>query len=521
MVSAPEDRNLIQKGKRGLFHIIFSRTMIILMLLVLNFFIFFSWMYDWLIDIPLLFGSVEAFTIVMLVHVLNSRDNPSVKLTWCLLITAVPLLGTILYFWTRYDLGHRLNQKMVESSIRGSIPFIPEQRQLMEQVRREDPALGNLAAYLRRCSTIPIYANTQVRYFPLGEDKFAEMLIQLEKAEKFIFLEYFIIHEGYMWNTVLEILQRKAKQGVEIRVLYDGMNAIANLPYGYPKELEKMGIRCKMFSPVQPLVSTHYNNRDHRKILVIDGHTAFTGGINLEDRYINIDSPYGHWKDTAIMVQGEAAQGFTLMFLQMWNATENVKTITPYLHSSLSVPAGGYVIPFGDTPTDRENVGEMVYLDILNRAERYVWIMTPYLVIDNEIATALTYAARRGVDVRLILPHIPDKKAVFVMTRSHYRELLDAGVRIYEYTPGFVHAKVFLSDDKCAVVGTINLDYRSLYHHFECGAYLYKVPALKDIRNDFDQTIAQCQQISEASIREFPLWQRILGRILKVFAPLV
>lgn len=521
MAPAPEDRNLIQKGKRGLFHIIFSRTMIVLALLVLNFLIFFSWMYDWLIDIPLFFGSVEAFTIVMLVHVLNSRDNPSVKLTWCLLITAVPLLGAILYFWIRFDLGQRLNRSLVEGSIRSSAAFIPEPRELMARVKAEDQALHNLALYLRRHSTIPIYANTSVRYFPLGEDKFREMLLQLEKAEKFIFLEYFIVHEGFMWDSILEVLQRKAKQGVEVRLLYDGMNAIYNLPYDYPKQMEKLGIRCKMFSPVQPLVSTHYNNRDHRKILVIDGHTAFTGGINLEDRYVNIDSPYGHWKDTAVMVHGEAAQGFTLMFLQMWNATESVKTITPYLHTGVSVPSEGYVIPYGDTPTDRENVGEMVYLDILNRAQDYVWIMTPYLIIDNEMSTALCFAAKRGVDVRLILPHIPDKKTVFAMSRSYYRELLDAGVQIFEYTPGFVHAKVFLSDDKCAVVGTINLDYRSLYHHFECGAYLYKVPALADIRTDFEQTLEKCQPMDQEALRRFPLWCRFLGRLLKVFAPLM
>lgn len=516
-----ENNHLIQKSKRGLFHIIFSRTMIILALLAVNFLLIFTWMYDWLVDVPLLFGSVEAFTIIMLIHVLNSRNNPSVKLSWCFFITLMPLAGAILYFWIQFDLGQRLNNRLVESSIRSTAAFVPEQAQLMEQLRQEDPDLANLATYLRRYSSLPPYANSSVRYFPLGEDKFQEMLLQLEQAKSFIFLEYFIIHEGVMWDSILEILQRKAKQGVEVRVLYDGMNALTNLPYNYPSQLEKMGIRCKMFAPVRPLVSTHYNNRDHRKILVIDGHTAFTGGVNLQDRYINQEEVYGHWKDTAIMVQGEAAQGFTLLFLQMWNATENVRTITPYLTPLRTVPAEGYVIPYGDSPTDQENVGETVYLDILNHAKHYVWIMTPYLIIDNEMATALTYAAKRGVDVRLVLPHIPDKKVVFAMGRSHYRELLDAGVRIYEYTPGFVHAKVFLSDDRCGVVGTINLDYRSLYHHFECGAYLYKVPALADIRQDFEQTFARCQIMDHEAVRKLPLWYQALGRILKVFAPLV
>lgn len=521
MAPAHKNHKLIQKGKRGLFQIVFSRTMIILSLLVLNFCLSFLWMYDKLVDIPLVFGSVEVFTALMLIHVLNTRDNPSVKLTWCIFIAVFPLAGTILYFWIHFDPGHRLNQKMIQSSIQSSEAFIQQQPELMEQVKQEDPDLYHLAVYLRRYGNNLLYPNSSVRYFPLGEDKFQEMLIQLEKAEKFIFLEYFIIHEGYMWDTILEILQRKAKDGVEVRLLYDGMNAITNLPYGYPHQLEKLGIRCKMFAPIHPLVSTHYNNRDHRKILVIDGHTAFTGGINLEDRYINKEEVFGHWKDTAIMVQGEAAQGFTLLFLQMWNANEAVRTLTPYLQCSITSPAEGYVIPYGDSPMDDERVAENVYLDILNHARNYVWIMTPYLIIDNEMMTALTFAAKRGVDVRLILPHIPDKRIIFAMTRSHYGQLLDAGVKLYEYTPGFVHAKVFLSDDRCAVVGTINLDYRSLYHHFECGAYLYRVPALADIHQDFEQTMSRSQLIDQQTIRKFPFWYRLFGRLLKVIAPLV
>lgn len=513
---------LMRQGKRGILRVVFGRAVIILLLLAVQLLWMFAHLYNLFQDLPLLFGGLEAFTAVMLIYVLNTHDNPALKLSWCIIIAVFPLFGTLLYFWVRFDLGHRLVRKLVAYSMDISAPFAPEQAELMAQIREEDKNLYNLAHYLREHGNFPIYANSNVRYFPLGEDKFAEMLVQLERAEKFIFMEYFSIGPGYLWDTVLEILCRKAQQGVEVRVMYDGMCAVANLPYNYPKKLEKLGIRCKMFSPVRPLVSTHYNNRDHRKILVIDGHTAFTGGVNLEDRYINKEEVYGHWKDTAVMVQGKAAQGFTLMFLQMWNYDEKERIFTPYIELPAAPPATeGYVIPYGDTPLDTENVGEMVYLNILNQAKDYVYIMTPYLILDNEMVTALQFAAKRGVDVRLILPHIPDKKYAFALAKSHYAELIGAGVRIYEYTPGFVHAKVFLSDDIQGVVGTINLDFRSLYLHFECAAYLYKVPALKDIMADFQDTMAKSQEITMQDVKKRSLLGRLTGALLKIIAPLM
>jgi cardiolipin synthase len=324
-----------------------------------------------------------------------------------------------------------------------------------------------------------------------------------------------------MWGSILEVLSRKAKEGVEVRVLYDGMNAFTNLPYNYPKQLESLGIRCKMFAPVRPFVSTHYNNRDHRKITVIDGHTAFTGGINLEDRYINIRSPYGHWKDTAVMVKGDAVQSFTMMFLQMWNYNERERIFTPYL----ALPehpqkTEGYVIPYGDTPMDDENVGEMVYLDMLNRATDYAWIMTPYLIPDNELLTALQFAAKRGVDVRLILPGIPDKKTVYALSRSYYRQLLDAGVKIYEYSPGFIHSKTFVSDDETAVIGTANMDFRSLYLQFECGAWMYRTEAVNELRDDFLKTLDVCREITAADCRYNP-FIRFFQEFCRLFAPLM
>lgn len=394
----------------------------------------------------------------------------------------------------------------------------------MRALRRESPEVANLAHYIDRYGGYPAYRNTEVTYFPLGEDKFAEMLIQLEQARKFIFMEYFIVHEGVMLDAILDILKRKVKQGVEVRFMYDGMCSLAHLPYDYPKELIAYGIQCKMFSPIVPVLSTVQNNRDHRKILVIDGHTAFTGGVNLADEYINAKTRFGHWKDTAVMIKGDAVKNFTMMFLQMWNISGLApEAYTRYIQPEgrISRPAKGYVIPYGDSPLDHETVGKLVYLDIINQAKSYVHICTPYLILDAEMETALKFAAKRGVDVRIILPHIPDKKYVYLLARNHYETLVEAGVKIYEYLPGFVHAKVFVSDDCKCTVGTINLDYRSLYLHFECGVFVYDNPVVFDVERDFQDTLNRCLPMTLAECRKYPLYKRLLGHLLRIFAPLM
>lgn len=515
------EQRLLQQSKRGLFHVVFSRTVIIMLLLLLNFFLLFSLLFELFEGITLVFGGMVAVTGVMLIIILNTDDNPAFKLSWCIVVAVLPLLGIVLYTVVRLDLGSRVHKKMLEKSVESSLPYIPDSAGVVQTIEQQDPGTAGIARYLQQHGHAPTYANTEVRYFPLGEDKFEEMLRQMEKAERFIFLEYFIIVPGQMWGQILEVLSRKAKEGVEVRVLYDGMNAVTNLPYNYPKQLETLGIKCKMFSPVRPFVSTHYNNRDHRKILVIDGHTAFTGGINLQDRYINQEEVFGHWKDTAIMVQGEAARGFTLMFLQMWNTNEWEQIYEPYLQPQPQISAPGYVIPYGEDPTRKERIAKNVYLSILSQAKKYVYIMTPYLILDSEMSGALQYAAKRGVDIRIILPHIPDKRTAFALAKSHYRELIGAGVKIYEYTPGFVHAKVFLSDDICGVVGSINLDYRSLYLHYECAAYLYQVSALSDIKADFAATMAKSQEITTTDVKMQSFLTRIAAAFLKVAAPLM
>ena len=371
--------------------------------------------------------------------------------------------------------------------------------------------------------SFPVYDETDVTYFPLGEDKFEAMLTELERAEKFIFLEYYIVDEGEMWGRVLEILTRKAAQGVDVRLMYDGTCEFYLLPGDYPEKLKGLGIQCKPFSPVRPLLSTHYNYRDHRKILVIDGHTAFTGGVNLADEYINRITRFGHWKDTAVMVRGEAARSFTLMFLQMWAVNERVPEFGKFLCAPTRHPGDpkGFVMPYADSPLDDERVGEQVYLDLLHRAQRYVHIMTPYLIIDSEMENALRYAARRGVDVKLILPGIPDKKMPYALAKTHFPGLMEAGVEIYFYDPGFVHAKSFVVDGREAVVGTINLDYRSLYHHFECACWMYGVDAVADIEADYQQTLALCTPVTEQTLRATRPGERWTGFVLKFLAPLL
>lgn len=517
-----EKSEILQKSRQKLGHVIFGRSLVMLLGLALNVTVMLLFMTSWLQDLPLLFGGTAAFTGAILLYILNAPGDPSVKLSWCFIVAVLPLFGTVLYFFTRWELGHRTSKRILQKTVKQSVKYFADTSALTDALPPEDAPIRNLTHYLRHSSCGQLYGNTKVTYFPLGEDKFTEMLRQLEKAEKFIFLEYFAIAPSYMWDTISEVLTRKAAQGIEVRLIYDGGCSISYLPPNYPKQLQKLGIQCKVFSPFRPFVSTHYNNRDHRKICVVDGHTAFTGGVNLLDRYINKKEVYGHWKDTAVMLQGDAAREFTLMFLQMWNNLEKEPVYEPYLRDVSTVNTEqGYVIPYWDSPLDQERVGEMVYLDIIGRAQKYLYIMTPYLILDGELLTALTFAARRGVDVRIILPHIPDKKYAFALARSHYKDLVNAGVKVYEYTPGFIHAKVFLSDDTQAVVGTINLDYRSLYHHFECAAFLYKVPALTDIMEDFQNTLAVSHRVTREDIKNQSLFYRITGFILKLIAPLM
>lgn len=516
---------LLKRGQKGLIHALFSRFGMVLLLFLLQVFILIN-VFMRFRDIQIYISGVTVlFTVIMVLYLLNSRLDPTAKITWLVIIMLMPVFGAFLLWFTKSEIGHRLIKVRVNQIAQEAQGGIAQEPETMDKLEQEAPGAADLVRYVGRSGCFPVYDNTAVTYFPLGEKKWEEMLRQLEQAQHYIFMEYFIVEEGLMWGKVLEILAKKAVEGVEVRIMIDGFCEFTTLSHNYPKKLEQLGIKCKMFAPLTPFVSTHYNYRDHRKILIIDGHTAFTGGVNLADEYINHKKKFGHWKDTAVMLKGQAARSFTLMFLEMWGINEKELEFDRFLSdravSQKGEKAPGYVMPYGDCPLDEERVGERVYMDILNRAHKYVHIMTPYLILDGEMETALKFAAERGVDVKLILPGIPDKRAAYALAKSHYRSLLDSGVKIYEYTPGFVHAKVFVSDDREGVVGTINLDYRSLYHHFECAAYLYGVSCLTDMEADCQATLAQCREVSYETLKAEPWIRKLMGCIMKVVAPLM
>lgn len=512
---------LLEKSKRGILNVLFGRTMVIFVLLLVQIFLLFR-AFNSLRYVKYFYVGIQVLDVVLILHLVNKDSNPATKISWILLVVLAPPVGIFLYLFVEMDWGHRVLNRRLGELIRKTAPMLEDQSELRENLRTENPELATMADYMWHNGCFDIYENTDAEYLPSGEEAMEAILRELDRAEKFIFMEFFIIDEGVMWGRILKKLEEKIEQGVEVRVLYDGTCALFRLPYHYPQMLETLGLKCKMFSPLRPLVSTHYNNRDHRKILVVDGRVAFTGGVNLADEYINQKHLYGHWKDVGLIVRGEAVRAFTLMFLQMWNIDERNENYAKYLYiEHTAVPAKGYVLPYGDSPLDNERMGKMVYLDIISRATRYVHIMTPYLILDSEMLTALTFAAKRGVDVAILLPHIPDKRYAFALAKTHYRQLLQAGVRILEYTPGFVHAKVFVSDDIKAVVGTINLDYRSLYLHFECAAYLYGCPAVADVERDFQDTARLCQEIHMEDLAKIGLPTRAVGWLLKVVAPLM
>lgn len=537
---------------RLMLRIAFSRTAIIVVALLLQLFVFFAsfyWLKDYSTAVYAAFVLLGAVTVV---HILNEENNASFKIAWIIPVLVIPVFGTVLYIYINLQPGtKRIHKKLtkIEDEIR---PYLAQNEETVQELQEQSAGEKGIADYLYHADNYPVYAGCKMKYYPIGEAKFADMIEQLKRAEHFIFMEYFIVAKSYMWNTILEILKEKAAQGVEVRMMYDGMCSLALLPYGYYKDLEKMGIQSIPFSQIRPVLSTYQNNRDHRKILIIDGKTVFTGGINLADEYINRIDRFGHWKDTAVMIQGEAVKSFTLLFLKMWHVAkgkdsipqEEIRKYTVEVWENTQADemradmesmrntdmqntqdkklhAGGYVIPYGDDPYGDERIGKQVYIDILNRARKYVHIMTPYLILDDEMITALRYCAKRGVETVIIMPHIPDKIYAYLLARTYYKQLLKYGVKIYEYTPGFVHAKVFVSDDIRGCVGTINLDFRSLYLHFECGAYMYSNDVLHDVEQDFKETLKRCQEITKESCDKYPKGKMLVGKMLRLIAPLM
>jgi len=519
-----EEKLIGKKKSRGFLRVLFSRTTVIVLLLAIQIFLIVEvFIYLQSIMVPI-YGSSLLLGLLAVIYILNREGNTELKLAWVIPLLLVPVFGILFYLYSKVGIGtRRLQKRLKETHIEVS-PYMRQDGEVQSDLMKASPAVGGLTNYLGAKPGYPVCRNTQVKYFPLGEDEFREMQIQLEKAEKFIFFEYFLIEDGVMWDTLLEILTRKVKQGVEVRVMYDGICVIALLPYRYPKYLESLGIKTKVYSPLRPVFETYQNNRDHRKICVIDGKVGFTGGINIGDEYINVKPRFGHWKDTAVMVNGDGVQNMTMMFLEMWNISAKVpENYDAFLTPRLSAlqEGTGFVVPFGDSPFDCENVGETVYSHILSHANKYVHIMTPYLILDNTMIDQLTYAAKRGVEVTIIMPYIPDKWYAYALGQTYYTQLIESGVRIYEYLPGFVHAKVFVSDDETAVVGTINCDFRSLFLHFECAVFMYRNRTVFDVEADYQETLRKCRRISLLDCRKRSAFMKLAGQFLRLFAPLL
>ena len=500
---------------------VFSRTVVTALLIVIQV----AWLVALLLQLgnslPAIQTVLRILSIVAILFVIKSDMNPSYKIGWILLIAVLPILGGLMYV----IFGNKRPTKNMREMLRAQLEKSAEYLGTQESITGElDGGAAGLFKYLEGSAGYPTAKNTTVRYYRVGEEMYADLLPELEKAEKFIFLEYFIIRPGEMWDGVLEILKRKAAAGVDVRIIYDDMGCIDILPANYNATLEGWGIRTMAFNRFVPAVSLVMNNRDHRKITVIDGKVGFTGGINISDEYINVKERFGHWKDTGLMLKGPGVFNLTLMFLEMWNAFnkdgDRYAEFIPDSFEECGSADDGYVLSFSDSPLDNESVGESVYTDMLYQAKDYIYITTPYLAIDSELQTALCMAAKRGVDVRMITPGIPDKKLVYCLTRSYYPTLLRAGVKIYEYTPGFIHAKSFVCDDKLCVVGTINMDYRSLYLHFECGTLMYNNPEIEQVKKDDLDTMEKCRKVELSDMKTNFLGE-LFDSFLRSVAPLL
>ena len=500
----------------------FSRICLLLPTIILEFVLLSKLMHwfgnrvVWIETVLHIVGAIIILTIVRTARHLSS------SIIWIICIAMFPVFGTVTFLLLGADLLISRTFKNITKWTDFARSYYVQDKKVMKELAEKDPDLYGDFHYISKSEGFPFYKNTGFDYYKTGDEGYPVMLEELKKAEKFIFMEYFIIEEGVMWNGILEILEQKAKEGVDVRVMYDDLGSFFTVSGKFASHLEEKGIRCIPFNRINPIIGTILNHRDHRKIMVIDGKVAFSGGVNLADEYINVISPFGHWKENIIRITGQAVWSYTVMFLTHWNALSNVKDedFAVFKAEPLRGRKDGYIAPYGETPLDLEIVAQNIYMSIINQSKKYCYIMTPYLIIDTDMINTLILAAKRGVDVRIMTPGIPDKKVIWKITRSYYPQLIEGGVKIYEYTPGFVHAKVFVSDDMVATVGTVNLDYRSLYLHFENGTYLYGSKKVLEIRDDYLETIDQCRQMNSSETKNNLLMELVIS-ILRIFAPLM
>ena len=472
-----------------------------------------------------IYSIIHIISMILVLMIYGSHRTASIRMTWIILILVLPIVGTVLYFLiglNGYTIQMRKRYVRLDKKL---FPLLPENEDVFRRASARSGRLTGVMQYIRKNAGYPVYENTRVTYYDDALKGLEAQKEELAKAEHFIFMEYHAIEDAESWHEIRDILAERAGAGVEVRIFYDDMGSVGFITTDFVKRTKALGIQCRVFNPFTPGLNLFLNNRDHRKITVIDGKVGFTGGYNLANEYFHRTEPYGFWKDTGIRIEGDAVRSLTITFLEMWNAISNKdkddKDYSKYLPSVSFPKAHGFVQPYADSPMDDIPVGEDVYMSLAENAQDYVWYITPYLIITDEMNHVLSLAAKRGVDVRIITPGIPDKKIVYSLTRSYYNGLARNGVRIFEFTPGFCHAKMCVSDDIVAVCGTINLDYRSLYHHFENGCLYADCQAVMDTKRDFEETFALCNEVTEYYVSGRGALMRFKHMLLRLAAPLM
>ncbi|MBP3709328.1 MAG: cardiolipin synthase [Treponema sp.] len=471
--------------------------------------------------------AIKVGTAVLVLYICSVPKNASVRLMWIVFIAFFPIFGITMYLMIELSFATGAMKKRYKKTDAQLFPFLPQNNTVLHELEKEDVSAANMARYLHVHTGFPVYSNTDITYFPSAEEAFIAQKEAMRHAQQFIFMEYFIIEDAESFQEIEAILEQKVQEGVEVRIFYDDIGSIKRISRKFNKRMQAKGIRCHTFNPIRPVFNMFLNYRDHRKMTIIDGKIGFTGGYNIANEYFNIVRMHGHWKDSGIKLTGEAVKSLTCMFLEMWNAVnsrdaDDADFSRYFPKSERIMKRQGYVQPYSDSPLDNEHTSENVYLNIINNAEKYCYIMTPYLIIMDEMTKALCLAAKRGVDVRIITPGIPDKKLVHAATHSYYGQLINNGVQIYEYTEGFCHAKMCIADNKNATCGTINLDYRSLYHNFENGVFMHRTRAVRAIKKDFDSLFPQCENVgSKYNYKKHPYRLKVLQICLRLVSPLL
>lgn len=467
----------------------------------------------------------RGFAIILVVAIYSQHKTSAVKTPWIILIMLFPITGTLLYLLVGLSGSTKKMKKRYSDLDSILMSMLPENDDVIGEIYADDQSVANMTRYLKDRAGFPIYKDSDITYYADASDALEAQKKALKDAREFIFMEYHAIEDAEAFAAIKEILAKKAAEGLDVRVFYDDVGSVGFINPNFVANMENLGIKCRAFNPMTIFVNIFLNNRDHRKITVIDGNVGFTGGYNLANEYFNLTHPYGHWKDTGVKIEGNAVSSLTVLFLEMWNAIRDADCedadFSDFIKPEERIyEQKAYIQPYGDTPLDKEHVGQNVYMNIICAAEKYVWIMTPYLIITDEMSNALCLAASRGVDVRIVTPGIPDKRTIYSMTRSYYRRLIEDGVRIFEYTPGFSHGKMCISDGKVATCGTINMDYRSLYHHFENGVLMYRCKAVQDMEEDFKDVFSRSFDVTEEHLDGTNYIKRAWQSVLRLFSAL-